>query len=428
HSTDVNFTFTLTAVQKTGDLFFRLSVPNEWSWVAVGTGSQMKSALIFLTYANTNGKDIVLSPRIATGHSEPSYNSKINLSQVDPPSGDSHPNGVHDDTWFTSGICRNCTAPGLGANSIDLTSTSQPFIFAFGPQDKNPDSNSLSAPLRRHTAYGYFEMDMTKATVTSTDDDDISKITVPALGTGSNGASIQGDIHDDHETSSPIHAVLMCFAFLVAFPLGVFAARIMGKVAWHQAVQSVGMIIVIGGMGAGLYAGKFYNRSKHVTNGHQIFGLLIVALILVQWVLGFIHHRHYVKTQQPFKNGLFVKIHRVLGPVVMAAGVINGAFGFRFALTRWNLIYVPLVLVVIILLIASAGIKFFLGKKHRAKEQPTYGNAPPVYPNAPAPPYSGVGTFYPPPAQPYNDNNSWQATRSDIQLTSFEPERPKQMV
>lgn len=112
-------------------------------------------------------------------------------------------------------------------------------------------------------------MDMTKATITTTDEAELTQVTVPALGTGANGASIEGNIKDDHERSSPAHAIFMCFAFLVAFPLGVFAARILGKVTIHAGLQGIGMLFVIIGLGVGIYISKYYNRVSFLSQGSQ---------------------------------------------------------------------------------------------------------------------------------------------------------------
>jgi hypothetical protein len=132
----------------------------------------------------------------------------------------------------------------------------------------------------------------------------------------------------------------------------------------------------------------------------------------------------------------------------MAAGIINGAFGFRFALTRWNYVYAPLVLIVIIFLFVSSGLKYYLAKK-RAKNgaQGRPGGPPPFDPNAPQPTRWDPPPQYPgpqqqqqqpqymppqgpPPSGPYNDGG-WAAetrSRDDIPLQNMETVRPKQYV
>jgi hypothetical protein len=53
-----NITFTVTAVADTSDLIFRLSAPAEYDWVAIGVGTSMKDALIFMVYPAKNGTGI----------------------------------------------------------------------------------------------------------------------------------------------------------------------------------------------------------------------------------------------------------------------------------------------------------------------------------------------------------------------------------
>ena len=81
-STDQTFVFALNAVEATGDLYFHLEAPAGQAWAAVGIGSEMKDALIFAAYASENNTGVTVSPRIATGHSEPSYAKDVDLQQI----------------------------------------------------------------------------------------------------------------------------------------------------------------------------------------------------------------------------------------------------------------------------------------------------------------------------------------------------------
>jgi hypothetical protein len=47
----VNFTFTFTA-NANGDIWFSMAAPNKFGWMAVGTGSQMDGALMFVAYGD----------------------------------------------------------------------------------------------------------------------------------------------------------------------------------------------------------------------------------------------------------------------------------------------------------------------------------------------------------------------------------------
>jgi hypothetical protein len=51
-----NLTFTVTAAADTNDIFFKLSAPGNYDWIAVGFGgAQMKGAVMFVAYPTKNG-------------------------------------------------------------------------------------------------------------------------------------------------------------------------------------------------------------------------------------------------------------------------------------------------------------------------------------------------------------------------------------
>ena len=83
--------------------------------------------------------DITFSPRIATGHSEPTYTDSINYTLFDS-------SGVSDDVAVASGVCYNCVS-WKGGGSLDLDSTNTSLIFALGPTG-SLNSNALDAGLK----------------------------------------------------------------------------------------------------------------------------------------------------------------------------------------------------------------------------------------------------------------------------------------
>lgn len=132
--------------------------------MAVGTGSEMKNSLMFLVYSDQSGKsqfafariegdrelsltamaDITLSPRISTSHNEPVYNSSLSVTTL-------AGTGIINDTYVVNAKCSNCRTWNTG--SLDLKSTTQPWIYALGPS-KNLQSNSMTAGIQRHEEYG----------------------------------------------------------------------------------------------------------------------------------------------------------------------------------------------------------------------------------------------------------------------------------
>jgi hypothetical protein len=120
-----------------------------------------------------------------------------------------------------------------------------------------------------------------------------------------------------------------------------------------------------------------------------------------------------------------IKPHKFgIGPLTMILGIVNAAFGFKFALAGgFNLVYVPIVIAVLILLVIGIVTKrFFMGRRKKSNGPMGFGEAgaPPVYGSgqpyggAPfdAPPYGG------PPAAPYG-STGYDTTRSDIALTNM---------
>jgi hypothetical protein len=180
-------------------------------------------------------------------------------------------------------------------------------------------------------------------------------------------------------------------------------------------------------------------------------GIVIFVLLIAQWVLGFLHHRSYLKTQKPT---WMIKPHKFgIGPVTMALGLVNAAFGFKFALAgNFNLIYVPLVIAVLILLTISIVTKrFFMGRRKKNNNGPmgfgepgsvpiygsdqAYGNgsynAPAPYGGTPAPSYGAGGGY-----------GQYDSSRSDIALSTMgqpptysqqpsysgQPAKPREMI
>lgn len=362
---------------------------------------------------------MTLSGRFGTGHNEPTYSDTIGLSMVTPPSGPANVN--EDGMLFVSGTCTNCT--NLAKSTIDLTSTAQPFIFAVGEVDRFPATTSKSGPLRRHAYYGYFTMDLTKATDDG-GDDPIS------LHDEAENAQLTGFV-TDHDIADPAHAFVMVLAFLVIFPLGVLSLRVFKNVKLHMIFQSIGLGLGIIGAAMGFYLTTLYNRSKHFNSAHQIIGLLVVIALIGQWVGGFLHHRFYVKNQRPWMNGLPIKGHKmILGPIILLAGLVDAAVGFNFAVAhQWNYVYIPLAVGMIVVVTIIIFMRDIITRiiSRRKQQNPTVG-APRAQP-------FGQGSLAGPGAL---GGNYATTTRSDIALNrmpnndppsySLDPVKPREMV
>lgn len=59
---------------------------------------------------------------------------------------------------------------------------------------------------------------------------------------------------------------------------------------------------------------------------HPIIGVVLLALVAVQPLLGFLHHRRYRRTQ---RRGAVSHLHLWNGRVLIALGIVNGGLGLH---------------------------------------------------------------------------------------------------
>ncbi|KIW84629.1 hypothetical protein Z517_00017 [Fonsecaea pedrosoi CBS 271.37] len=325
-------------------LFFHFSAPAGQTWAAFGLGSQMAGALIFVTYASENGKNVTVSPRLGKGHVMPQHTSDV---QVDVLSG----SGIIDGSFVVNAKCSNCR--NWSGGNVNIDSTKQSMIWAVGPTG-TLNSNDDNAQIRQHEGYNFFDLDFKAATGTGG---------VPVVSASSDTVVGGGAIGGGHfRGATGFHAFLMVAAFLIVFPGGYLFLRVFEKVWLHWGVQSLALLMTILGMGVGIAISKRNNISPNLTAGHQILGFVVVGLGLVTWVVGLVGHRIYKKTKQPAK---VMKGHRVLGPATITLGLANCIVGFRFAdNTRGTIIFA---IAMVIMFIFVGTVTFFKRRQQQRK-------------------------------------------------------------
>ncbi|KAF7534680.1 hypothetical protein G7054_g5991 [Neopestalotiopsis clavispora] len=317
-SNDLAFALSVPEDSST-DLYFSLMFPKSVTWGAIGLGtSKMAGSLMLVAYSSSSGDNVTLSPRIASGHSEPVYASDIRIEALDG-------TGLVDNARYVFlGRCANCRSWDDGkGGSIDVTSKAQSFVYATGP-DGDIRSDALDAPLKMHLNYGTFTLDMVHATTSTATAPSISISNTTDLVATTQGLSVT----DVSDKAARAHAVIMVLCFIGLYPFGILVLRLGNWVRWHAVNQGVALIGVIIGFGLGVHSSYFYNRSKGFKSGHQVLGILLFIFVIGQFVLGFMHHRIYKKTQQPTK---LAPVHVWMGRVIIPVGVINAFLGFRFA-------------------------------------------------------------------------------------------------
>ncbi|KAG4442276.1 hypothetical protein IFR05_002267 [Cadophora sp. M221] len=355
----INFALNIPQGDDNNDLYFTIVAPTVSTWIAIGMGSdKMDDSLIFMAYSDSSGKNVTLSPRLSYGHVEPSYTNNITVEVLPGTQ-------IVDGNYTVNAMCKNCRSWKGG--SIDPTNTAAKFIYATGPGG-NLKSNSLTAGIKRHDLYGAFTMDLTKA---------FGVKGVPVIQFADDTGTVQTQDNSDRDLAPPAHAVLMILTFVGMMPVAVMVLRILNSPKWHGVAQTASALVALIGTGVGIKAGMQYNRTKNFNSAHQIFGIIIIAAMIGQFILGFLHHRMYKQTQLPTK---LAPIHIWLGRVVIPAGIANGFIGFPLALNpkyNWALLACVLLVVVVAGPFAFWRFRRNIDKKNALSDEPTGYQAQP---------------------------------------------------
>ncbi|KAJ4393941.1 hypothetical protein N0V93_003158 [Gnomoniopsis smithogilvyi] len=136
-----------------------------------------------------------------------------------------------------------------------------------------------------------------------------------------------------------IHGILASIAFVILLPLGSIAmATVKGRWAFwvHSLVQMVGWVLFIAAAVLGFRmlgqvrvlrneGGNTWIHDAHLRY-HPILGIIILVLLLVQPVLGWIHHRQF-KIHQ--RRTVVSYLHLLNGRLLIILGIVNGGLGLK---------------------------------------------------------------------------------------------------
>ena len=126
------------------DLLLQLTAPSSASWAAVGIGSQMRGALMFVLLPLSAGGagQLTVSVRSAPGHQMPTP-----LSGVDYEVRSAKVQGAN---MTASIVCHGCTSWSGG--TLDTASTKAPWIWAVGPSAGSSGGGSSRHRVKRDSA------------------------------------------------------------------------------------------------------------------------------------------------------------------------------------------------------------------------------------------------------------------------------------
>ncbi|TCD60420.1 hypothetical protein EIP91_010212 [Steccherinum ochraceum] len=302
---------------------YELKSLNQLGWMSIGFGGHMSDTPLVIMWPNANGS-ITLSHRQATGHVQPT-------PVASPP----RTARISQHTNLTSQA-----SPTLAFDIPKNNDTLQQLIWAFGVTRPPPDSDST---LEQHQDAGPFTLDLTKvlddsgnsnagdngddpataaaptSAIIATTTSSLPTFTPPPPQSPAQPSSSdpENKVHkSEHDSLLLAHGALSFLGFAVLLPASVLAAR-WGrtrtdrwlKIHWFINVVLSVPVCVVGWVLGPLSVSR--RGRKHVVNEHQILGVVVFALYMLQLLLGtlIIQRRAKPSTPHPPRN----IVHVVLG-------------------------------------------------------------------------------------------------------------------
>ncbi|KAH7252799.1 hypothetical protein BKA59DRAFT_544400 [Fusarium tricinctum] len=328
-----------TTSSASSNIYLRLEAPNDYQWIALGTGSRMSGSTMFIVYQDGSG-NVTLSTRKGHGHDMPTYNRMSNAKLID-----------------GSGISNNSMVANIqwsDPSNVDLKGSNH-WISAW--KQGNPlDTADTSSDLNEHDGTDSFSVDLSKATVSGNANPFTnSSTTQPSDSAISGGGSGGGEDH-----TGSIHGVIMAVVFLLGFPMGSVLMPLLGKWLIHASWQIIAFVGMWVGFGIGKVAADRGGDWFH--EPHVVLGTIVCILMVVQPALGWLHHRNYVKYQ---RRTTISVVHIWYGRCIMIVGIVNGGIGMQLSGASTGMIIAYAVVGVVVSVVYAAGAVYKVVKLRR---------------------------------------------------------------
>lgn len=303
----------ITAQSGSGSIYIQMNSTRQVRWFALGQGTRMEGANMFVAY--TSGDSVTVSPRSGIAEVEPLYNKDAQITMLDG-------SGVHDGVITANIRCDTCLEWSGGTE--DVNSASSPWLWAVQFGD-SLGSTSVSETITQHDDRGVVSIDMQKARGGSSENP-FGQVTQPSVSSAHPSSDTFLGMLNQKQTA---HAVLMILAFVILFPsfalgLHLFPAR--WTVILHGLSQLFTLAIAIAGLGVGVSMARDLSL---IDNYHPIIGMVVVAcLVVFQPAMGVLQHRFFRKSG---RKGPFAYMHRWFGRLLIILGIINAGLGFKIA-------------------------------------------------------------------------------------------------
>jgi hypothetical protein len=116
-----------------------------------------------------------------------------------------------------------------------------------------------------------------------------------------------------------LHAILLGGSFIILFPLGVSFLRFFNSFTLHWVLQVITAVICIVGLAVAVALSVIDLEYNSFTATHQIIGMLVVAAVVLQVVLGYLHHKNFKVSGRTWAS----YAHLWTGRTVIIVGMIN---------------------------------------------------------------------------------------------------------
>jgi hypothetical protein len=218
---------------------------------------------------------------------------------------------------------------------MSFTDSASNWIWAY-KTGSAVSSDSVSVTLSQHSQYGDTTFNLQNAaggstanpfstTVAASSSSSSSSGSGSSSSSGSSGGGGSG-IPADYNVVRMAHTIMAPLAFVLFFPFGAIAIRIMSfrNLVWFHAGWMVfTYVVVVASMGMGVWIAVAMDQ---IDTAHSIIGLVVVGSLLLQPVTGLVHHLLYKHRGRP--NGATYS-HIWWGRAVITLGIINGGLGLQ---------------------------------------------------------------------------------------------------
>ncbi|SCZ89097.1 BZ3500_MvSof-1268-A1-R1_Chr1-1g00953 [Microbotryum saponariae] len=343
-------TFALTILANTSHavVSFEIPVGVNLGWMAVGFGSAMKNSAMVVLWPSQDRSRFVLSPRASPdGWALPvayTRNFSAYFQQVDAF------DLISTDAGYRASFIRPLTFPpsqdvfpatALTALALDTPNPNQPIIVASSVVP--PTADDPRSPFTMHDHKSILTMNLAKPYLNKKQ---LSSESPNTGGNNNSGPSIPVDTSDDEDKFPSdtlilimAHANLAIVVWTLVAPIGILVPRFCRAhpkwFGYHATFQGwivfpFTIVIVVFGMLAG------HPPTDTMTRTHQLMGLTLGALLLLQVTLGLLARRtlppvetsaaHYGGTKV-FTRSLPQVIHMVMGVSILLLGFAQTQVG-----------------------------------------------------------------------------------------------------